>query len=125
MRSMRSITSRLWWAAAASAVLLTGCGGGDTTSAPQTTVLANTATTIAAPLAPATVRMHFRRAQHDESSWGVYSWWGPVSPSPAWITGRFMMTSSDASAATSTSRRYQQRQHLVPGHRRLRQQELR
>ncbi len=94
MHSMRSITSRLWLAAAASAALLTGCGGSDTTEAPQTKVLA--ATTLSATIAPATVRMHFRRAQHDESSWGVYSWWGPVNPSPAWITGRFMMTSSDS-----------------------------
>ena len=94
MLSMRSITSRLWLAAAAGALLLTGCGGGDAGQAPQTKVLATT--TLSAPLASATVRMHFRRAQHDESNWGVYSWWGPVNPSPAWITGRFMMTSSDS-----------------------------
>lgn len=94
MRSIRSITSRLWLAAAASAVLLTGCGGGETTTPPQAKVLAST--TMSAPLAPATVRMHFRRAQHDESSWGVYSWWGPVNPSPAWISGRFMLTKSDS-----------------------------
>jgi len=94
MRSIRSITSRLWLAAAASAVLLTGCGGGDSTEAPQTKVLATT--TMSATVAPATVRMHFRRAQHDESNWGVYSWWGPVNPSPAWISGRFMLTNSDS-----------------------------
>jgi len=95
MRSIRSITSHLWLAAAASAVLLTACGGAaDSPATPQTKVLA--ATSLSAPLAPATVRMHFRRAQHDEAQWGVYSWWGPVNPSPAWITGRFMLTSSDS-----------------------------
>ncbi|WP_229448008.1 alpha-1,6-glucosidase domain-containing protein [Massilia sp. CF038] len=92
---MRSITSRLWLTALATTVLLSGCGGGDTSQAPQSKVLAATAIQSAA-LAPATVRMHFRRAQHDEANWGVYSWWGPVNPSPAWITGRFMLTSSDS-----------------------------
>ena len=94
MHFMRSITSRLYIVAAASALLLSGCGGGDSAQAPQATVLA--ATTQSTALTPATVRIHFRRAQHDEAAWGVYSWWGPVHPSPAWITGRFMMSNSDS-----------------------------
>lgn len=96
MRSIRSITSRLRLAIAvsASALLLAACGGSEPGVETKPTQRLAT-TTIQTAIAPATVRMHFRRAQHDESSWGVYSWWGPVNPSPAWITGRFMMTGSD------------------------------
>ena len=52
------------------------------------------ATAVPAPAA-ATIRMHYHRAQADTAQWGVYSWSGPVNPSSAWITDRFMMTSSD------------------------------
>jgi pullulanase/glycogen debranching enzyme len=48
-----------------------------------------------APQAPGTIRMHFHRTQGDTASWGVYSWDGPASPSPAWISGRFMFTGTD------------------------------
>lgn len=82
-------------AISASALLLAACGGSEPGAQTQQTKTLST-TTLSAAVAPATVRMHFRRAQHDESSWGVYSWWGPVNPSPAWITGRFMLTQSDA-----------------------------
>ncbi|MES2017885.1 MAG: alpha-1,6-glucosidase domain-containing protein [Pseudomonadota bacterium] len=54
---------------------------------------------VEAPQAAATIRMHFRRVQHDEAQWGVYSWSGPVTPSAAWISGRFMLTSTDAFGA--------------------------
>lgn len=99
MRSLRSITSRLRLAIAvgASAAVVAGCGGNpaeSTSPAPQARTLAVLASSVA--LAPATVRMHFRRVQHDEALWGVYSWVGPVNPSPGWITGRFMMTGTDA-----------------------------
>ncbi|WP_229415691.1 alpha-1,6-glucosidase domain-containing protein [Pseudoduganella armeniaca] len=40
--------------------------------------------------------MHFHRIQNDAAQWGVYSWDGPQNPSPAWISGRFMFTGSDA-----------------------------
>ena len=98
MRTIRSITSRLKFALAitASAAFVSGCGGNtpeSATTAPQARTMASTVASVAQ--APATVRMHFRRAQHDESQWGVYSWFGPVNPSPAWISGRFMMTSVD------------------------------
>ncbi|QYF92165.1 pullulanase-type alpha-1,6-glucosidase [Massilia sp. PAMC28688] len=101
MRSVRSITSRLRliFAAGASAALLAACGGDssttDSSQAAQPRTLATTVASVPA-VAPATVRMHFRRAQRDEAEWGVYSWWGPVNPSPAWISGRFMMTGTDS-----------------------------
>ncbi|MES2898316.1 MAG: alpha-1,6-glucosidase domain-containing protein [Pseudomonadota bacterium] len=100
MHSMRSITSRLRYllAAVACAALLPGCG--DTMAPEASTIMTSSAKRASsvqalAAVAPATVRMHFRRAARDESSWGVYSWHGPVNPSPAWITGRFMLTASD------------------------------
>jgi pullulanase len=101
MRTIRSITSRLRLAIAAGAcaAMLSACGGGNADQ--RAPAIANrtaaSVTSASAPLqAPATMRMHFRRAQHDEAQWGVYSWWGPVNPSPAWISGRFMLTGSDA-----------------------------
>ncbi|MCC2955995.1 pullulanase-type alpha-1,6-glucosidase [Massilia sp. IC2-477] len=57
---------------------------------------AATATTAAAPVAPGTIRIHFRRVQNDAAQWGVYSWDGPANPSSAWITDRFMFTQSDS-----------------------------
>jgi pullulanase len=96
MLSMRSITSRLrlFLALGASAALVVACGGDPAVEPVQLSTMS--ATRSAEALAPSTVRMHFRRAQRDESQYGVYSWWGPVNPSSAWITGRFMMTASDA-----------------------------
>lgn len=99
MRIARSITSllRLLLAAGASAALLAACGGGaDQAAQAAANRTAASVASSSVAIAPATVRMHFRRAQHDEAQWGVYSWWGPVNPSSAWITGRFMMTGSDA-----------------------------
>ncbi len=99
MRTIRSITSRLKLALAitAGAVLVSGCGGNAPESAsPAAQPRTMAAISASSVLAPATVRMHFRRAQRDEAQWGVYSWFGPVNPSPAWISGRFMMTGADA-----------------------------
>ena len=99
MRTTRSITSRLrlLLALGATAALLAACGGNPGDPAPQAQqIRVESASRGMAALAPATVRMHFRRAQHDEAQWGVYSWWGPVNPSSAWITDRFMMTGVDA-----------------------------
>jgi pullulanase len=101
MRITRSITSwlRLAMAAGVSAAMLAACGGGsaDQAAAAAATRISASVVSVSAPAqAPATMRFHFRRAQHDEAQWGVYSWWGPVNPSPGWITGRFMMTGSDA-----------------------------
>nr|WP_315215420.1 alpha-1,6-glucosidase domain-containing protein [uncultured Duganella sp.] len=81
---------------------LAACGGGgeDVQAAQPAKILAGGvamgAATAAAPQASGTIRMHYHRAQGDEAQWGVYSWEGPTNPSPAWITGRFMLTESDA-----------------------------
>lgn len=78
--------------------VLAGCGGDN--AAPP--VQAPQAKTLGAPvqqaaaIAPATIRMHFHRAQGDYGQWGIYSWDGPVNPSVAWITDRFMMHNSDS-----------------------------
>ena len=99
MRTVRSITSRLRLALAlgVSAAFLTGCGGNATDTSVETTQLkTSSAARGMAALSPATVRMHFRRAQRDEAQWGVYSWWGPTTPSAVWIQDRFMMTGVDA-----------------------------
>ena len=58
-------------------------------------LLALTGAAMAAAPAPATMRMHYHRVQGDTAQWGVYSWDGPVNPSAAWITDRFMMSNSD------------------------------
>ncbi|WP_229205556.1 MULTISPECIES: pullulanase-type alpha-1,6-glucosidase [unclassified Duganella] len=83
--------------------ILAACGGGDAgTGAPASKALAMSATVqsgvgvSAAPVAAGSIRMHFHRTQRDEAQWGVYSWDGPVNPSPAWISGRFMMTQADS-----------------------------
>jgi len=98
--SLSSITShaRVILLACASASMLAACGGGsDSTPTAQAPIFAaQSATRSLVALAPATIRMHFRRAQRDEAQWGVYSWSGPAKPSSQWITDRFMMTSSDA-----------------------------
>ncbi|MBZ2207387.1 alpha-1,6-glucosidase domain-containing protein [Massilia soli] len=99
MKSLGSITSRLTQilTAGATGILLSACGGNSAEPAAQTTQLFTQSATrgaVSAP-APGTIRMHFHRAQGDESDWGVYSWSGPANPSSAWITDRFMMTGSD------------------------------
>ncbi|WP_426209908.1 alpha-1,6-glucosidase domain-containing protein [Massilia sp. TWP1-3-3] len=83
---------------ATGAAFLSACGGNaaDSSSPPPKQQPRVMATFAASVQAPASVRMHFRRAQHDEAQWGVYSWWGPVYPSPAWISGRFMLTGTDS-----------------------------
>jgi pullulanase len=92
MHPSRSITSYICLILA-----LTGCGGADSgSSAAAPKVVTASATRAQFALAPATVRFHFRRTQHDESQWGVYSWSGPVNPSTDWITTRFMMSGSDS-----------------------------
>jgi pullulanase/glycogen debranching enzyme len=94
-----SLTSRFGLAVAVTAsLLLAGCGAGDTTQqATQsgTRLLAASAAAAATPVAPGSIRMHFHRVQNDAAQWGVYSWDGPLHPSSAWITDRFMMTNSD------------------------------
>ena len=97
----RSLTSRLHFAAAVCiSALLAGCGAGDSGSAVQQGAGAGTRLLAAAPaaapaVAPGSIRMHFHRVQNDTAQWGVYSWDGPLHPSSAWITDRFMMTNSD------------------------------
>ncbi len=93
-----SLTSRLGLAVAVTAsLLLAGCGAGDTTrQATQSgTRLLAARAAAATPVAPGSIRMHFHRVQNDAAQWGVYSWDGPLHPSSAWITDRFMMTNSD------------------------------
>jgi len=82
--------------------ILAACGGGEAgPEAPATKALgARTiqggASISAAPVAAGAIRMHFHRTQGDEAQWGVYSWDGPVNPSSAWITTRFMMNQADS-----------------------------
>ncbi len=99
MQTVRSITSyaRLTLLAASSAAMLAACGGSgaDGAAAAPRAVTAS-ASRAQAAVAPATMRFHYRRAQHDEAQWGVYSWDGPVNPSTAWISTRFMLSGSDS-----------------------------
>ncbi|WP_229487503.1 alpha-1,6-glucosidase domain-containing protein [Pseudoduganella lutea] len=93
--------------ALACASLFAGCGGSgdDAADAPQAAAApvrmaaATERASAAAPVAPGSIRMHFHRMQGDEAQWGVYSWDGPQTPSPAWISGRFMFTQRDAFGA--------------------------
>ncbi len=105
MQSISSIPSsiRLAFLATSCATMLAACGGGSsadpsarTSRIAATAQVRGAAVVAAAVQAPATIRMHYHRAQRDESQWGVYSWDGPQTPSSAWITDRFMMTGSDA-----------------------------
>ena len=98
-----SLVSRLkLLSAIGTLAVLAACGGGgeDVQATQPAKILADGVTTgavtAAAPQAAGTIRMHYHRAQGDEAQWGVYSWEGPTNPSPAWITGRFMLTQSDA-----------------------------
>lgn len=92
MRNRRSLTSRLRFSLAACGVLAAIAGAG----LPAGSAFAQQpAATAAAPVAPGTIRIHFRRVQNDTAQWGVYSWDGPARPSSAWITDRFMFTQSD------------------------------
>ncbi len=99
MLNRSSLTSSigLAWVCAS---LLAGCGGGSedqqTTSASPVRLGAAVVSGAASAVAPGTIRMHFHRIQNDAAQWGVYSWDGPLHPSPAWISGRFMFTGSDA-----------------------------
>jgi pullulanase len=98
MRSVRSITSyfKHGLAISACAVFLAACGGGGGDTPAADPVVPPPVVVPPVPQAAATVRMHFHRVQNDEALWGTYSWSGPVTPSPAWITGRFMFTTADA-----------------------------
>jgi pullulanase-type alpha-1,6-glucosidase len=100
MFNRRSLTSglRLAVAACAGLALLAGCGAGDSgqADARSSHLLAAAGSVAAAPVAPGSIRMHFHRVQNDTAQWGVYSWDGPQSPSPAWISGRFMFTNTDS-----------------------------
>ncbi|TFW20066.1 DUF3372 domain-containing protein [Massilia arenosa] len=101
MERKSSHTSRFAaWGLLAAAALLTACGngadspnGGTRTAA--TVAMSGTAADAAPAVAPSTIRMHFHRAQGDTAQWGVYSWDGPVNPSSAWITDRFLFTHTD------------------------------
>ncbi|MRW86839.1 pullulanase-type alpha-1,6-glucosidase [Pseudoduganella sp. FT26W] len=85
---------------------LAACGGGNDTASTTSTAQIMAARTVqggamaasaaATPVAAGAIRMHYHRAQNDTAQWGVYSWDGPVTPSSAWITDRFMMTQSDS-----------------------------
>jgi pullulanase/glycogen debranching enzyme len=99
-----SLVSRLKFALATGTLAaLAACGGGGAadTQAPAAKALGGrtpqgAATTIASsPVAAGNIRMHFHRTQGDAAQWGVYSWDGPLNPSSAWITDRFMMSQSD------------------------------
>ena len=92
MRNRRSLTSG-WRAAILCAVLSLG---GFTVAPGAAHAQQQPGTSSAAPFAPNTVRVHFRRVQNDTAGWGVYSWDGPANPSAAWITDRFMFTQTDA-----------------------------
>lgn len=96
----RSLTSRARGFVALCGLLglLAGCGGGEpSASAGMSASRALAATAAAAePVAPGSIRMHLRRVQNDTAAWGVYSWDGPLNPSSAWITDRFMFSKSDA-----------------------------
>ncbi|NNG22383.1 pullulanase-type alpha-1,6-glucosidase [Telluria aromaticivorans] len=93
MRNRRSLTSRLRITVAACGTVMLVAGFALPVSAAAAQGVSASA---AAPVAPGTIRVHFRRVQNDTSQWGVYSWDGPASPSSAWITDRFMFTQSDA-----------------------------
>ncbi|WP_229258741.1 pullulanase-type alpha-1,6-glucosidase [Duganella flavida] len=92
--------------AMATLATLAACGGGGSdadTASPATKTLAAPLQTRASgtsastnPVTAGNIRMHFHRTQGDEAQWGVYSWDGPVNPSPGWITGRFMMNQADS-----------------------------
>ncbi|MES2047868.1 MAG: pullulanase-type alpha-1,6-glucosidase [Pseudomonadota bacterium] len=93
---------KLSLAICASVGVLLGCGGSNQASlaepikaSAQKAQFSTQAALQASPPAAATIRMHFHRAQHDAAQWGVYSWWGPVNPSQAWITDRFMLSNAD------------------------------
>ena len=95
MRNRRSLTSRLRAVTTACSVLAILAG----TGLPATAAFARqpaAAAAEAAPVAPGSIRIHFRRVQNDTAQWGVYSWDGPANPSSAWITDRFMFTQNDA-----------------------------
>lgn len=92
MRNRRSLTSR--WR---SALLCAALSLGAAMLAPGAAhAQVQPGPSAAAPVAPNTIRIHFRRVQNDTAEWGVYSWDGPLNPSSAWITDRFMFTQSDA-----------------------------
>jgi pullulanase len=93
MGSVGSFTSRLWRAlliCAATALAACGSGGGGGQAS------GGTVTPSTPPPAAGTIRMHYHRLQHDEAQWGVYAWEGPSKPSAAWITDRFLFTSTDS-----------------------------
>ena len=99
MKTICSFVSRLQFLLLAAALsLLGGCGGGsaEPQAQPHQVKLLAGPVQQSAALAPATIRMHFHRAQADYGQWGVYSWDGPLVPSSTWITDRFMMTGSDS-----------------------------
>jgi pullulanase len=89
---------RLILAVCATLALSVGCGAGSGDSAAPNRAPAYLAALSVNPAPPAagTIRMHYHRNAQDTAQWGVYSWDGPLHPSSAWITDRFMMTQTDA-----------------------------
>lgn len=85
-----------WFTILLLSAMLSACGGSNRVIPPPPT---NNPTPIAPVVAGATMRVHFYSAQNDAFSWGVYSWSGPVVPSPAWITGRFLFNKTDTYGA--------------------------
>jgi pullulanase-type alpha-1,6-glucosidase len=105
MRLQCSLVSQLkLFVATGTLSALVACGGGtggDSAATPAATrlggrVAMGAAAAAATPPAAGSIRMHYHRAQGDTAQWGVYSWDGPLNPSPAWISGRFMMTQGDS-----------------------------
>ncbi len=93
MRIRSSLTSRLRLAVGMCGLLAAVAGTGlPAASAHAQQPVAN----AAVPVAPGSIRIHFRRVQDDVAQWGVYSWDGPANPSSAWISDRFMFTGLDA-----------------------------
>jgi pullulanase len=81
--------------------LLAACGAGGndpgaTTAVAAVKAVSTAAAVVTVPVAAATIRMHYHRAQNDTAQWGIYAWDGPLKPSTTWITDRFMMTGSDS-----------------------------
>ncbi|MYM70247.1 DUF3372 domain-containing protein [Pseudoduganella sp. FT55W] len=99
-----SLVSRLKLALATGTLTaLAACGGGGEADAPMPAAKALGSRTVqgaaaitTSPVAAGNIRMHFHRTQGDTDQWGVYSWDGPLNPSSAWITTRFMMNQSDS-----------------------------
>ena len=92
--SVNTKPGRLATAALAAMTLsLAACGGGGGSAAAPSSP--GTPVVVDPPPAAATLRVHFYRSQKDQTSWGVYSWQGPKTPSSGWPGKPFMFTVPD------------------------------